>query len=128
MKITSRAILSTAALLVLLAGAKWMTAEAPPRAAPEVMMFSPAPDTLPLQAREEAVGLCALNRASGTLEGEVVGVIRPPGDAPARYEVRAGDGSGRVVHMRAEAVMLDLCERAVRTTPGGTPIRVQSRS
>lgn len=38
-----------------------------------------------------AVGMCALNRDTGNMEGRIVGIASPAPDEPARYRVRRLD-------------------------------------
>jgi hypothetical protein len=71
----------------------------------------------------EAVGMCAVNRRTGALEGQVVAVLEAEGEDAARYEVVALNDTTRAFRVRAGAVHLDLCERAAASDPLGEPLR-----
>jgi hypothetical protein len=80
-----------------------------------------AADTVIVPA--EAVGMCAINRKTGLLEGQVVRVLDSTGGDETRYEVESLENPARSTHMRASAVHLDLCERAAGGEPGAEPLR-----
>jgi len=80
-----------------------------------------AADTVLIPA--EAVGMCAINRKTGLLEGRVVRVLESSAENETRYEVESLENPERSSHMRASAVHLDLCERAASGSPGAEPLR-----
>lgn len=74
-------------------------------------------------ALTEVVGLCALHRETGALEGRIVDVVESGTVDEPRFAVRVLDGSEREYHVRVGSVHLELCERALAATPGTEPIR-----
>jgi hypothetical protein len=86
------------------------------------------PDTAEPVVTPEAVGMCALNRRSGALEGTIVGVADGVPAGEPHFVVRSLDGTGREYRIRSAAVHIDLCERALVTTPSATPIRMETGS
>jgi hypothetical protein len=74
---------------------------------------------------DEVVGLCAVNRQSGTLEGRIVRRIERDTLEGMWYRVEPLQEQGTAFEVKAEAVHLDTCERAVGLEPDGSPIRVE---
>ena len=95
-------------------------AEPPPR-----IVSSPPADTVPVAADPNAIGLCALNRTSGALEGQIIGIGSPSAADAPRYHVQTIDERRQTLYVRPEAVVIDHCDRAIRADPRTPPVRVE---
>ncbi|CAN5727036.1 hypothetical protein BH23GEM3_BH23GEM3_26860 [soil metagenome] len=119
-----RRVAIVAAITAVVVGAVWLfgRSAAPAEPAPRIVSSPPA-DTVAAVADPNAVGLCALNRVTGVLEGEIIGIV--PGADGARYHVAALDERRQAFHVRPAAVVLDHCARAIRADPSTAPLRME---
>jgi hypothetical protein len=127
-KLTSRTrwiIAAVAGVVLVLLAASALRRPAPEPEAEIITAREADEDTL--VARRDAIGLCAINRQTGVLEGQIVEVVERGGAAESRYRVGPLGGGGPTVDVRADAVHLDLCERAATLQRDGTPVRVEPR-
>jgi hypothetical protein len=125
---SSKLVLGTLATLVLLLLGASMFARWTRPVEPDPVILSQADPQTAATDPSEAIGLCAVGRTSGVLEGRVTDVT--PGETPdeTRYRIEALDGSGRSFHLRATSVHLDLCERASQLQRAGEPLRLEPQS
>lgn len=120
---TRQSVAIVAAVITAVIVAVWLfgRSSAPPEPAPQIVS-SPTVESVPADADPNAIGLCALNRVSGVLEGQIIGIV--PAQGGARYHVQALDDPRQAFHVRPEAVLLDHCERAIQADPS-SPVRVE---
>jgi hypothetical protein len=117
-----------AALALLLVGASLLARWTQPVEPDPVIISQVDPQTTTPMSPAEAIGLCAIRRDTGVLEGRVTGVAEGATPEETRYRVEALDGSGRSSHFRSTAVHLDLCDRATELRPDREPIRFEPES
>jgi hypothetical protein len=122
------AIRIAVAVALLLVGAsllaRWTRLEEPD----PVIISAVDPQTTTTMPAAEAIGLCAIRRETGALEGRVTDVAEGATPEETRYRVEMLDGSGRSFHLRSTAVHLDLCDRATELRPDREPIRFEPES
>jgi hypothetical protein len=79
---------------------------------PEMVFSDSVPDP-------RAVGMCARNRASGTIEGVIVGLVKTEASEKLQFRVRSDEHPGAEYVMPAASVQVVKCDDPVAAAIGG---------
>ncbi|CAN5616789.1 hypothetical protein BH23GEM6_BH23GEM6_02670 [soil metagenome] len=98
-----RVSVAIASLIVLLAFIVMAARSRPPKQVEPEMVYS---DSI---GDARAVGMCAMGRESGTVEGIIVGMIRQEGHQRLQFRVRSQQNSSAEYVMDASSVQVVTC-------------------
>ncbi len=103
--------LAAAAAIVLIVFLAMATRSRPPAVMEYDIVHS---DSIP---DPSAIGMCALGRASGTVEGEIVGLVERQGSEKQHFRIRSLTSPGAEYVMEAGSIQVVKCPDAALETP-----------
>jgi hypothetical protein len=121
MRTGRRRLIWVGSILLLLVVTLVATRSRPTRSAttelPEMILSDSVPDP-------RAVGMCARSRATGQLEGEIVGLVQREGSDQLQYRVQSREHRGAEYVMAGSMVQVVNCEEtATMVLPGAAGAR-----